>query len=107
MENEARPIDGNELHAQVKAIKANINSPNRDYQAGYMSALSVVEGLIACMPTIENRAWWIYCFTDMDGRKWWRCSRCDARDMGIDEPGFCRLCGAKMRKGKELEGKNG
>lgn len=39
------PVDW--VDQEVKKIKRSINSQNQDYQTGYMSALSVVEGLIA------------------------------------------------------------
>lgn len=39
------PIDW--VYQEVGKIKKSINSENWDYQTGYMSALSVVEGLIA------------------------------------------------------------
>ena len=39
------PLDW--VYQEVGKIKKRINSPNWDYQTGYMSALSVVEGLIA------------------------------------------------------------
>ena len=39
------------LKMQIKTLKSKITSINRDYYTGYMSALSVVEGMIA---TIEQ-----------------------------------------------------
>ena len=41
------------LSKQIRDFKKTINSPNSDYMTGYLSALSVVEGMIAGIPSAD------------------------------------------------------
>ena len=41
------------LKKEIAELKRTIHSENTDYQTGYMSALSVVEGMIAEQPAVE------------------------------------------------------
>lgn len=42
-----------ELKKQIYDLKRAVFSPNSDYMTGYISALSVVEGMIACLPDVN------------------------------------------------------
>jgi len=55
MANEKRLIDANELMKQVKAIHKAVDTStiNLDYDTGFHSATSQVQGLIAYMPTVD------------------------------------------------------
>lgn len=45
--------DITELKKQISNLKKSISSPNSDYITGYISALSVVEGMIAGLPSVD------------------------------------------------------
>jgi hypothetical protein len=47
----SRYIDVTDIAKQIADFKKTVNSPNSDYMTGYLSALSVVEGMIANTPT--------------------------------------------------------
>lgn len=47
-------FDVEELKKQIKKIKRCFHSENSDYMTGYISALSVVEGLIAYLSEPTN-----------------------------------------------------
>lgn len=55
MADEKRLIDANALMEQVKAIHKAVDTSaiNTDYDTGFHSATSQVQGLIAYMPTVE------------------------------------------------------
>lgn len=42
-----------ELKKQIHDFKRAVNSPNGEYMTGYISALSVVEGMIASLPDVN------------------------------------------------------
>lgn len=48
-----RYIDATDLAKQIADFKRAVNSPNSDYMTGYLSALSVTEGMIAGTPTAD------------------------------------------------------
>lgn len=47
-----RPIDADALKREIVDFKVKLCPENRDYGVGYFSALSVVEGMLACAPTL-------------------------------------------------------
>lgn len=55
MENKKRLIDADALMEQVKAIHRAVDTSgiNRDYDTGFHSATSQIQGLIEYMPTID------------------------------------------------------
>ena len=55
MASEKRLIDANNLMEQVKAIHKAVDTSkiNTDYDTGFHSATSQVQGLIAYMPTVD------------------------------------------------------
>ena len=103
----AEYINAKPLKKGIADLKRTIHSENTDYQTGYMSALSVVEGMIAEQPAADvepvKRGVWEL---DYD-RNFHRCSNCkessirytDEWGYEIDEEltNFCPECGAKMR----------
>ena len=59
-------IDENKLMEEVRQWKRKVDKdcgemPNVSYLTGYISALSVVEGMIAGQPTIDQYGTWIPC----------------------------------------------
>lgn len=52
-----RMIDANELKKQIAKVKKCFTSENSDYKTGYISALSMVEGMIAYLsdPAESNK----------------------------------------------------
>lgn len=99
-----RPIDGDALMEQVKAIHKEVNSINQDYNTGFHSATSQIQGLIASAPTLDvepvRRGKWVWAD---DG--YLRCSNCKQKAPVVpqyqDEPIttktiYCPKCGAKM-----------
>lgn len=50
---EPRLIDANALKTEIVNFKLNLRPQNQDYGTGYFSALSVVEGMLACAPTVD------------------------------------------------------
>ena len=101
-----RPIDADALKREIVDFKVKLCPENRDYGVGYFSALSVVEGMLACAPTLTlddlrpNGQW------DPD---WWRpkCSLCGFTGSLFDIPvspfNYCPNCGAKMENGEANE----
>lgn len=63
----AEYIDAEPLKKEIADFKRTIHSENTDYQTGYMSALSVVEGMIAEQPAVE-----VVCCKDC---KYWKQER--------------------------------
>lgn len=65
----AEYIDAEPLKKEIADWKRTIHSENTDYQTGYMSALSVVEGMIAEQTAVDvepvRRGHWI-CIGDID-----------------------------------------
>ena len=49
----AEYINAEPLKKEIADLKRTIHSENTDYQTGYMSALSVVEGMIAVLPAAD------------------------------------------------------
>lgn len=49
VENKEKMISADDLNNQIKKVKRCFHSENSDYMTGYLSALSVVEGMIAYM----------------------------------------------------------
>lgn len=49
----SRYIDATEITEQIANFKKAVNSPHSDYMTGYLSALSVTEGMIANTPTAD------------------------------------------------------
>ena len=45
--------DITELKKQIADFKKSVSSPNSDYMTGYISALSVAEGMIAGLPIVD------------------------------------------------------
>lgn len=45
--------DVSKLSKEIADFKKSVNSPNSDYLTGYLSALSVTEGIIADIPTAD------------------------------------------------------
>lgn len=99
------------LKKEIADLKRTIHSGNTDYQTGYMSALSVVEGMIAEQPSADvepvRRGEWIIVHEHTylaDGtRKDWDnffCSECYTPENAPRK--FCAECGAKMG-GEESE----
>ena len=91
------------LKKEIADLKRTIHSENTDYQTGYMSALSVVEGMIAEQPAAEvepvRRGKWL----ENEYRHY--CSECG--HMGLFngfgfklESNYCPHCGAKMEEYK-------
>lgn len=102
-----RPADVDKLKRDIVEFKTSFQSTNQDYMTGYISALSVVEGMIAILPTLT--------LDDLRPKGRWvdkknenvRCSVCQChplKDMDKDsvyywkyEPDFCPNCGTDMR----------
>lgn len=101
-------VDVDKLKGEIADMKATIQAPNWGYVTGYISALSVVEGIIATLLTItlddlRPKGRWVW---EDDG--YCRCSRCTQKAPVIrrydDEQitamtVFCPYCGADMRGG--------
>lgn len=56
MQYEAAMIPADELKKQIAKVKRCFHSENSDYMTGYISALSVVEGMIAYLEDPEPGA---------------------------------------------------
>lgn len=56
IEHKEKMISADDLKKQIKKIKRCFHSENSDYMTGYLSALSVVEGMIAYMEAPEPGA---------------------------------------------------
>lgn len=96
-----RPIDADWLLEQTKAIHKEVNSINQDYNTGFHSATSQMQGLIASAPTLDvelgRRGKWI-----KKGSKILLCTNCLCAALFgygstacLPSP-FCPNCGAKM-----------
>lgn len=101
-----RAIDGDSLKREIVDFKVNLCPENRDYGTGYFSALSVVEGMLACAPTLtlddlRPKGRWELA-DDGDGVV---CSECGTDFCSLvyatDDFHFCPSCGADMREGGE------
>ena len=102
----AEYIEREELKKQINAIynAVDTSSINPDYDAGFHSAISLIQGLIENIPAsnvAEERCgkWIDKCVRD------WRCSECNCEIQKIrhvdgycydDLPNYCPNCGAKM-----------
>ena len=93
-------VDVDKLKGEIADMKATIQTPNWDYVTGYISALSVVEGMIATLPTItldelRPKGRWIERYVVSEYKC--ECSVCHfGSDLMAD---FCGYCGADMREG--------
>ena len=107
-----RAIDGDSLKREIVDFKVNLCPENRDYGTGYFSALSVVEGMLACAPTLtigdpRPKGRWNIVEFDKDSRRITiECSECGmVEEMTVMAYGFghnfCHICGADMRGGGE------
>lgn len=113
-----RAIDADALKREIVDFKVKLCPENRDYGVGYFSALSVVEGMLACAPTLtlddlRPKGRWV--------KKPWKLLGCVLRydtvcsECGFDAPEFaagggstvltkfCHNCGAKMENGEANE----
>lgn len=97
------------LKEQISALKRAVNSENKDYAVGYISALSAVEGLIAVQSDVDAEPvvygyWEDYTRWDNDkkesvvlsDRK--VCSVCADIWGTHSNMRFCPSCGAKMTR---------
>ena len=97
-------VDVDKLKGEIADMKVTIQTPNWDYVTGYISALSVVEGMIATLPTItlddlRPKGRWIERYGVSEYK--YECSVCHlGSDLMTD---FCGHCGADMRGGGEDE----
>ena len=88
------------LKKEIADLKRTIHSENTDYQTGYMSALSVVEGMIAELPAADvepvRRGKWLN--TRAENKK--MCSCCGIIHFIAQYPfgkiNYCPNCGARM-----------
>lgn len=99
-------VDVDKLKGEIADMKATIQAPNWDYVTGYISALSVVEGMIAMLPTItlddlRPKGRWIMKETMIRSpfAKNAYCSECNEETSFLHD--FCPYCGADMRGGDE------
>lgn len=107
-----RPIDADALKREIVEFAVGISSENQDYYTGYISALSVVQGMLAYAPnlTLDNlrpKGRWNIVEFDKDSRRITiECSECGmVEEMTVMAYGFghnfCHICGADMRGGGE------
>ena len=93
MANKKRLIDANMLMKQVKAIHKAVDTSkiNTDYDTGFHSATSQVQGLIAYMSTVDAVEV-VRCKDCLHQRKYWHkppeC-HCLLYDRATREDGFC------------------
>ena len=94
-------IDRQELAQQIHYMKVAVNTINTDYNTGYHSACSGIEGLIASIPTIEaepKHGRWEHKIVTEDYHVTGQCSLCKERRR-VDN--YCPNCGADMREVEE------
>lgn len=102
-----RAADVDKLNRDIVEFKTSLQSTNQDYMTGYISALSVVEGMIATLPTLtladlRPKGRWgegVACQTDTGTCYDYTCSECSI--VTSRESNFCPSCGADMRGGGE------
>lgn len=93
-----RAADVDKLKRDIVEFKTSFQSTNQDYMTGYISALSVVEGMIATLPTLtiddlRPKGRWIERYGVSEYK--YECSVCH---LGSDlMTYFCGHCGADMR----------
>lgn len=93
-----RVADVDKLKGEIADLKAAIQTPSCDYVTGYISALSVAEGMIATLPTLtlddlRPKGRWIERYGVSEYK--YECSVCHlGSDLMTD---FCGHCGADMR----------
>lgn len=99
-----RAADVDKLKRDIVEFKTSFQSTNQDYMTGYISALSVVEGMIATLPTItlddlRPKGRWIMKETMIRSpfAKNAYCSECNEETSFLHD--FCPYCGADMRGG--------
>lgn len=87
------------LKKQIADFKKSVNSPNSDYMTGYVSALSVTEGIIEGLPTADvvevKHGEWIG--KPIAGYSNIKCSACN--EVFRSQTGkwkYCPNCGVKM-----------
>ena len=76
---------------------------NDDYRVGYISALSLVEGLLADAPAIDavpvvHGRWEYHKGASVGGNDVWTCSECYRGYNWVDGFDYCPNCGAKIDK---------
>lgn len=89
----ARYIDADALKREIVEFAVGISSENQDYYTGYISALSVVQGMLAYAPTLT--------LDNLRPKGRWEdvtCTNCGQVD--FSKPNFCPSCGADMRGGE-------
>ena len=100
----AEYINAKPLKKEIADLKRTIHSENTDYQTGYMSALSVVEGMIVVQPAadvepVRHGHWTPH---GSPPENIWCCSECKALRETAHYCNkcyydYCPNCGAKMR----------
>ena len=88
--------DTTKLAKEIADFKKTCNSPNSDYLTGYLSALSVTEGIIANIPTADvvevRHGKWLTYYADCC-----ECSLCQTVYVPqMRKVNYCPNCGAKM-----------
>ena len=100
-----RLISADALKKEIVDWKVGINPKNQDYAAGYFSALSAVEGMLAYAPTVDAKpvvhGEWSTIEDDYCGLTALKCSECNQEYWFEDEPpmkiySYCPNCGARM-----------
>lgn len=99
-------ISREKLRLVIRNIKKKADLfSNDDYRVGYISALSLVEGLLADAPAVDaepvRHGRWVAVKTPY-GRKM-ECSRCRNHDnvQTAIKGNYCWFCGAKMDGGND------
>ena len=99
-------VDVDKLKGEIADLKATIQTPSCDYVTGYISALSVVEGMIATLPTLtlddlRPKGRWIHKHSIYDSNIY-ICSNCKEQIsiLGNKVPS-CPYCIADMRGGRK------
>lgn len=98
-------VDVDKLKGEIADLKATIQIPSCDYVTGYISALSVVEGMIETLPALtldDLRPKGRWGPNEPEGDVWFHCSECGTEistswNYDCDEMwNYCPHCGADM-----------
>ena len=101
----AKLIDADALKKEIVDFKLNLHPQNQDYGTGYFSALSVVEGMLAYAPTVDDvevvhgrwEEWYPPAHMILTGEEMlYRCSACTAKYPDVEGFNYCPYCGAVM-----------